>query len=279
MARTEAAPSEASAKASTALAIGNTAIDEFYRDGTLEATRPGGTAFNVASWFRYHGLRPALCSTLGVDFPDQPAIDTSFCEVVGTESPRCEITLNDSNVPEDRRWVEGEFRFRTLGAVEARFDVVLLTSGRPEYETPFRTASASLKGFALDPLVETYEADQLRIYLAEADYLFLNREERRALDAILGVEIAHLPAAHDLQGVVETSAERVLLYDPGGSVTRLEFEPFESPIDTTGAGDAFASTFLSERATGASTEIALHSAHETATRAIDTVGTHPFVDT
>lgn len=278
MARTDPETGAESARARTALAIGNTAIDEFYRDETLETSRPGGTAYNVASWFRYHGLRASLCSTLGTDFPDQPGIDTSFCEGAGTECPRCEVTLNDSNVPEDRRWVEGEFCFRTLGPVERRFDVVLLTAGRSEYETPFRTAAASIKGFALDPLVEDYDAEQLRTYLLEADYLFLNREERRALEGKLDVRIASLIEEYRLLGAVETSAERVLLHEPGESVTALEFETLENPIDTTGAGDAFASTFLAARVAGVPTERALQSAHETARRAIETLGAHPFVD-
>lgn len=263
------------APAKTSLAIGNTALDEFYRDGALETTRPGGTAFNVATWFRHYGLRSYLCSTLGADFPELRDIDTSLCERIEAESPRCQVTLNDSNAPEERRWVQGEYRHRRLGAVEDRFDVVLLTSGRAEFAPPFDTASATIKGFALDPLVGEYRAEQVAAYLDEADYLFSNQDERRVLEDTLDVAVGDLPAEYDLRAVVETSATRVCLYEPG-SVRETALDSLDEPVDTTGAGDAFAATFLSEVLGDADTDAAIRSAHEAATRTITGVGAHPF---
>lgn len=279
MTGTESVTGDADEGSKTALAIGNTAVDEFYRDGVVETTRPGGTAFNVASWFRHHGLRASMCSMLGSDFPEIRGIDTSLCAVVDAPSPRCEVFLNDSNVPEGRRWVEGTFGARQLGPVDRRFGVVLLTSGRSEYATPFRTAGASIKGFSLDPMVEAYPADQLRAHLSETDYLHMNRDERRALEATLDERVENLPVTFALQAAIETGADRVVVYEPNGSVSEMRFEPMENPVDTTGAGDAFAAMFLSERVTGASTDAALRSAHEAAKRTITTVGAHPVVDT
>lgn len=259
-----------------ALAIGNTAIDEFYREGTLETSQPGGTAFNVASWFRHYGFETSLCSTVGMDFPDLDDIDTSMCPVVDTESPRCQVTLNESNTPEAREWVQGAFRYRDLDPVDERFDVVLLTSGRTAFAAPFDTATTGRKGFALDPLVESYTADQIAAYLTEAEYLFLNQDERRSVEAKLGITMSELPTEYDLRAAVETSAERILLYEPDESVTPMAIDSLAHPVDTTGAGDAFAATFLSEIAIGATTDSAIQSAHEAATRTITSVGAHPF---
>lgn len=259
-----------------ALAIGNTALDEFYRDGTLERTHPGGTAFNVASWFSHHGFQSFLCSTVGTDFPELTDIDTSLCEVVSSPSPRCRVTLNESNVPEDRTWVPGEFRYRTVGPIEERFDVVVLTSGRTEYARAFETVTAATSGFALDPLVGTYPPDQLAAYVAGADYLFVNRNERRVLADKLDTGIGDLPVTYDLEAAVETSGEDIRLYEPGGSVATTSFDSIENPVDTTGAGDAFAATFLVETARGADAETAIQSAHEAAVRTITSVGARPF---
>lgn len=260
----------------TALAIGNTALDEFYRDGTLVRTHPGGTAFNVAAWFSHLGFRSFLCSTVGEDFPDPTDVDTSLCEAVSAPSPRCRVTLNESNVPEDRTWVQGDFSYRVPGPVEDRFDVVALTSGRTEFATAFETVTASTTGFALDPLVGTYLPDQLEAYLEGADYLFANRTEGRVLTDKLEIEMANLPGEYDLRGVVETSTEFIRLYEPGGSVSTTEFDPVENPVDTTGAGDAFAATFLAETARGGDAETAIQAAHEAAVRTITCVGARPF---
>lgn len=260
----------------TALAIGNTAIDEFYRDGQLERTQPGGTAFNVASWFAHHGFETVLCSTVGEDFPELTDVDTSLCEVVSAPSPRCRVTLNESSAPEDRTWVEGQFPYRSLGPVEERFDVVGLTSGRSEFATPFETVTAPTTGFALDPLVGTYPPDRLAAYLAGSDYLFVNRDERRVLTDRLDTETRDLPGNYALQGAVETSEQGVRLYEPGGSVSTTVLDSVENPADTTGAGDAFAAAFLVETARGADAETAIQSAHEAAVRTITSVGARPF---
>lgn len=267
------------AESPKALVIGNTAIDEFYRDGRLETTHPGGTAFNVASWFRHHEFQPYLCSTLGADFPDSSDIDTSLCEVVEADSPRCQVVLNESNRPEDRTWVQGEYQYRHLGTVEARFDVVLLTSGRTEFRAPFDTATASIKGFALDPLLEAYRAEQIAAYLTEADYLFLNHEERRVLEEKFAIPMRGILKEYGLRAALETSAHRVLLYEAGESVTEIPIDHVDDPVDTTGAGDAFAATFLAEKVTGSGTATAIRSAHEAALRTIDSVGAHPYIET
>lgn len=264
------------ARTGNALAIGNTAIDEFYRDGRLETTRAGGTAFNVATWFHHYGFRSYLCSTLGADFHESSDVDTSLCEVIEADSPRCRITLNESNSPEDRSWVQGEYQYRPLGAVEERFDIVLLTSGRPEFATPFETTRAAIKGFALDPLVGTYPADRVAAYVDEAEYLFLNRNERQVLEEKLDIAMADLPAEYGLRAALETSAECVLLYESDGSVRRTLLDSLDNPVDTTGAGDAFAATVLSELVDGVDTDTAIRSAHEAAVRTITSVGAHPF---
>lgn len=264
------------ARTKKALAIGNTAIDEFYREGALETVQPGGTAFNVASWFRHHGFQSYLCSTLGMDFPDLSDIDTSLCEVIDAESPRCQVTLNESNVPEKRSWVQGEYQYRPLGAVNDRFDVVLLTSGKTEFATPFNTTIAAVKGFALDPLVYTYQTEQIAAYLNEANYLFLNKNERRILEKKLKIEMKELPIEYNLHAAIETSAERVLLYEYDGSINLTAIDTLDDPVDTTGAGDAFASTFLYEITRGSNTDNAMQSAHEAAEWTITNLGAHPF---
>lgn len=259
-----------------ALAIGNAAIDEFYRDGALELAQPGGTAFNVASWFSRHGYRSSLCSTLGSDFPDPTDIDTSLCEVDAADSPRCRVRLNESGASEDRTWVEGDISDRAFGPVEDRFDVVVLTSGRSEFSTPFETVSASTKGFALDPLVDTYPPERLAAYLTESDYLFVNRTESGVLADKLDTRFAELPVSYDLQAAVETSRTRVRRSDSTGTVSTTGFDPIENPVDTTGAGDAFAATFLIETVRGANTDVAIRTAHEAAVRTISHVGARPF---
>lgn len=258
-----------------ALAIGNTAIDEFYRNETLERTCPGGTAFNVASWFDHYGFQSYLCSTLGRDFPAVDGIDTSLCIEVDADSPRCRVTLNDSTTPEERSWRQGSYRYRPLGAVEDRFDVVVLTSGRAEYEVPFDTARAGLKAFVLDPLVGSYCPTQLAEYVAEAEYLFVNDAERRALEGKLETPARELPDDFGLRGVLETEAERVRLYEPGKSVPSLAVETIDRPVDTTGAGDAFAATFVSEVSAGATHEAAIRTAHAAAVRTVTRVGACP----
>lgn len=258
-----------------ALAIGNTAIDEFYRNGVLERTSPGGTAFNVASWFSYYGFESHLCSTLGKDFPPVKDIDTSLCTVVEAASPRCRVTLNDSNTPEDRTWNQGDYRYRPIGAIEEGFEIVVLTSARSEFEVPFDTARARREAFVLDPLVESYRPQQLAAFVSEADYLFANEFERRVLEGKLETPAEDLPDEFDLRAVLETATEQVTLYESGGSVSTHAVETIERPVDTTGAGDAFAATFLSEVSTGATHEAAIRSAHMAAVRTLTSLGSCP----
>lgn len=260
----------------SALTIGNTAIDEFYREGTLETKRPGGTAFNVATWFHHYGFQSSLCSTIGADFPELGTIDTSRCTVAETESPRCHVMLNDSDVPEDRSWQPGEFRFQELDTIEERFDLVFLTSGKTEYQNPFTTVTAAVKGFALDPLIGDYQPEQLSAYLHETDYLFSNRNERRVLEQKLDHTMQELPLEYDLQAAVVTSAERVIRYEPDGSVHTTTIDPLTTPIDTTGAGDAFAATFVTEMVNEGTADTATQAAHKAAKRTITTIGAHPF---
>jgi ribokinase len=208
----------------------------------------GGSAANVASALAALGLDSAVFGSVGED--DSGRLARRELESAGVN---CEHLLEIPNAETAVKYLvvdsEGEVMVLSgAGANEAftaddvdretvaSIDHLHLTSQRPE--TAARLAERAAAGGA------TVSFDPGRLFarrdygetLARADVVFVNELEADTLDrpdARLG---------EDTLVVVTRGAEGATVHGPGGTYTHPGYDIV--PLDTTGAGDAFAAGFI-----------------------------------
>lgn len=255
------------------LIIGNTAIDEFYRNEEKQYEVRGGNAYNAAKWFDEYGHDAALAAIIGEDYDRPENLDISESLESEKGSPRCRIHLNDESEPESREWIPANFEEK-MGSPDNEYDLVHLSAGLDTYGHTFEQAKADIKALSPGGRIGEYDEQILLDNMAEADIVFTNDEEAKTYENRFDETVDQAVEEYDINQFFVTNAERIALYTQN-STEIFDVDVIENPPDTTGAGDAFANTYLSERLSGSTTANAVESGIDNARETVLTLGALP----
>jgi adenosine kinase len=257
----------------------------FLVDG-LEIRR-GGVAANIAFGLGCLGLRPVLVGTVGTDFAeyrqwlDEHGVDTSQVRESSQHHTARFVGTTDVDMNQIASFYPGamsEDASLDLSGLVGLADLVLIGAGDPAAMLSLtRQCRGHQIPFAADTSQQLASLDgtQIRELVAGAAYLFSNDYEASLTEhktgwsapeliAQVGVRVTTLGS----QGVrVERAGEAPVLVGPVPDVT---------PVDPTGAGDAFRAGFLAAVAWRLSLERAAELANLLAVHALETTGTQEY---
>jgi sugar/nucleoside kinase (ribokinase family) len=248
--------------------VGHTNLDHFFRVDRLPATdrtvplrdrevRLGGTAGNIARAAAKLGVRTALVSQVGPDFPDQfrrqlvqEGLDLSAFETVrGARSPAVFIVESAGGEQVsliDQGPMEADPGTPIPVALLSRTGWVHLTTGNPQYQLRMLEAARE-RGVraAADPAQEIFyrwERSRLHRLLSGSEMFFANRNELARALALL-----RLKSVRDLLGIVPMVIETLghdgaTAWTRAGTVRVDAIRP-RKVRQVTGAGDAFRGGF------------------------------------
>jgi ribokinase len=256
----------------------------------------GGSAANVSAWAavaRGAGAAPVLAGRIGADERGRAAedelravgVDTRLAVDPERPTGTCVVLVGPdgerSMVPDpgaNDRLAEGDLPDDVLvqGAHLHLTGYTLVREGsRAAGRAAIERAGQRGMSVSVDPssaalLTPAFlgELDGVGLLLpnaVEAAVLTGERDPERAARALA----AHVP------GVVVTLGAGGALWTDGVHISRVEAGAERDPLDTTGAGDAFAAGFLMARLSGAPTEEALEAGCRLAAVAIRTAGARP----
>jgi sugar/nucleoside kinase (ribokinase family) len=226
----------------------------------------GGRGANVATFFALWRPGAALVSAAGEDFVRAGHRD--LLERLGVD---CSEVLIETDRPTPRAFVfrtgpldqavSQTFFFKAVNAAgdealtehvrrvaeRGRARIVYCTSGRQDLNLHLLTRLPSeLKAYAPGPQIFHYPKTELEPFLEAADALFLNEAEAAYLRRTMGLGSAALNEAFRLAfHVVTRGAGGCVLHEGTRDCILPACRP-EAEVDPTGAGDAFAGTFLAE---------------------------------
>jgi ribokinase len=224
---------------------GEARISSQYRSG-------GGSAANVAAAIAGYGVDAAIVGSVGDDEPgflarrelERDAVDVSQLRTVRNTETTVKYLIVDADGDVMVLGNEGaneSFRVADVDPVVVRdADHLHLTSQRPE--TAMRLAELAREGEAtvsFDP-GRRIEAQDYGSLPATADVFFVNRREAEI--ALSGTHPADAVVGTDQVLVVKRGGKGARVYTDGAVVEHTGFDI--TPVDTTGAGDAFAAGFL-----------------------------------
>jgi sugar/nucleoside kinase (ribokinase family) len=254
----------------------------------------GGSAANVAAWLAFAGCRAVFVGRVGDDERGVSAaaelraagvdarvrvddsLPTGTCVVLVAPSgersmlpdPGANRSLSPEDLP-DSLLVPGD-HLHVAG-------YSLLRAGpRAAALSAISRAAAAGMSVSVDPSSAALLSPSFLDLLEGVELLLPNAEEAVALtgSADLGAA-AHALATRFAEVVVKLGAEGALWTD-GSDDVRAPAAPLPgAPIDTTGAGDAFAAGLLTARLGGAAPAEALAAACELAAQAVVALGARP----
>ena len=226
-----------------ALSIGRVTIDRYHRGGQIVHTTPGGSAYNVARWFQDAGLDSSLAATLGEDFPTTIGVDVSPCVYVDSPTFCVDIQLTEESGDESRTENDRGYELQPLEVPDEQYDIVGLFSFENSLLEPFEAVDGRIKVYDPGEMTTDYEWPLIERGVSTANHVFLNVKEKRVLREIAPYPIAELPATYDVETLVVTAEDAVTVYQRSGS-QQFPVDPSDTPTDTVGAGDAFASRYV-----------------------------------
>ncbi len=257
----------------------------FLVDG-LEIRR-GGVAANIAFGLGCLGLRPVLVGTVGPDFAEyrywlnQHGVDTSHVRESTRHQTARFVCTTDAEMNQIASFYPGamsEDAALDLSALAGLADLVLIGAGDPAAMLSLtRQCQNHQIPFAADTSQQLASLDggQIRELVVGAAYLFCNDYEASLIEhktgwsadeltAQVGVRVTTLGSAG---ARVDRAGEAPVLVGPVQGVT---------PVDPTGAGDAFRAGFLAGVAWGLSLERAAQLGNLLAAHALETTGTQEY---
>ncbi|MEY9874794.1 sugar/nucleoside kinase (ribokinase family) [Streptacidiphilus sp. MAP12-33] len=259
--------------------------------------RPGGAAANVAAWAAAAGAHTTLLARVGAESvlgheaelrhagvhpvlradPDRPTA-AIVCLVDATGE---RTMLNDRGASAalgpadwDDALLDGVARVHLSGYL------FFSAPGRDLAAHVLRTCRTRHLPVSVDPAsaapLATLGTDAFLDLTAGADLLFPNQDEARLLTGRADADEAGADLSRRAGAlvVVKRGADGVVLCEDGtvlGSVPA----PAALAVDTTGAGDAFAGTFLAARLTGAAPLAAAHAGCAAAAHCVTRPGARP----
>ena len=257
----------------------------FLVDG-LEIRR-GGVAANIAFGLGCLGLRPVLIGTVGADFAeyrhwlDEHGVDTSQVRESTRHHTARFVCTTDADLNQIASFYPGamsEDVSLDLSALAGLADLVLIGAGDPaamlgltrqcrEHQIPF-AADTSQQLASLD-------GPQIRELVAGAAYLFSNDYEASLMEHKTGWSEQDLTAQVGVR-ITTLGAEGARVDRVGEAPLLVGPVPHVTPVDPTGAGDAFRAGFLAAVAWGLSLERAAQLGNLLAVEALETTGTQEY---
>jgi adenosine kinase len=249
--------------------------------------RHGGVAANIAFSLGSLGLRPLLVGTVGPDFVeyrrwlDEHGVDTSRVRESTVHQTARFVCTTDDDLNQIASFYPGamsEDADLDLAGLAGYADLVLIGAGDPAAMLSLtRQCRALAIPFAADTSQQlaSLDGEQIRDLLTGAGYLFSNDYEASLTEhktgwsadeviAQVGVRVTTLGS----EGArVDRRAEEPVLVGPVKDVT---------PVEPTGAGDAFRSGFLAAVAWGLSLERAAQLGNLMAVQVLETTGTQEY---
>jgi nucleoside kinase len=222
----------------------------------------GGRGANAATFFALWGGSVALLSAAGEDF-----VQAGHRDLLESRGVHCSGVLIEKDRPTPRAFV-----FNTGGASQTYFfraansqaDAVLAghvqqaaedsharalycTSGHQDLNFSLLTQlSCEIRAYAPGPQVFHYPQAELEPFLRAANALFLNQGEAEYLRATFGMDAATLSREYGLIFQAVTRGPAGCTVQEGTRELSLPACRPDAETDPTGAGDAFAGTFLAE---------------------------------
>jgi ribokinase len=253
----------------------------------------GGSAANVAAWLAAAGVRPALVARVGDDEPGRvagaelraagvearlttdPGRPTGTCIVLvapgGERTMLPDAGAGDCLAPGD---LPDE-----LLAPGRHLHVVGYALLRPGSRTAARSAieraGQRRMTVSVDPSSAALLSPTFLDLARGVDLLLPNLPEATALTGERVTERAARRLAESVPEVVVKLGAAGALWTDGRATQRVQAVPVAAPIDTTGAGDAFAAGLLAARLDGAEPGKALAAGCRLAADAVATRGARP----
>jgi sugar/nucleoside kinase (ribokinase family) len=257
----------------------------------------GGSAANVAAWLATSGAaRPALVGRVGADarggavatelreagVDARLAVDgerrTGTCIVLvapgGERSmvpdPGANLALDAADLPDSLLVAGGHLHLTGYSLVRP--------GPRPAARAAIERAATAGMTVSVDPSSAALLAPEFLELAAGAGLLLPNAAEAAALTGEASPPAAARALARRFGEVVVTLGAEGALWTDGSDEVRVAAAELPGPpVDTTGAGDAFAAGLLAARAEGAAPRAALSAGCALAARAVVTPGARPRV--
>ena len=222
----------------------------------------GGRGANAATFYALWGPGAALVSAAGEDF-----VQAGHRDLLERRGVDCSDVLIETARPTPRAFVfqtgpvSQTFFFRAPDpaadaalaghvrkvAERRRAQAVYCTSGHQDLNLYLLTHLPSeIRAYAPGPQIFHYPRTELEPFLAAANALFLNRAEAGYLRRTLGMDSAEINRTYELAFHAVTQGTAGCTIHEGSRSHALPACRPDAEVDPTGAGDAFAGTFLAE---------------------------------
>lgn len=261
------------------LSIGRISVDEYHNPPLLDEPlrRYAGSGFIVAQWFGYYGAKSSLATTLTEDFPSLSQLSYQHSKSTDEPTPVCEIHLNDGN-DDENTGMKSNYELRPLDTIDKTFDIIFLCSVESEFLPAFESATAPIKAYDPGLALDAYSPSKLERGFTEATHVFLSDEEQEYVETELSMGLDEIQTAYGIETLFCTSKERVRVFE-ANSEWDFPVETLDWTVDSLGAGDAFAASYLVALSRGVSQDNCLEFATDVARHTTLQVGSLPYVFT
>jgi adenosine kinase len=212
----------------------------------------GGTAANICYGLAQLNVRSVLIGAVGRDFDDyrgwleHSGIDTKYVRQFDEELTGMAFIISDNAGNQISSFYPGAMKKARLVKIPTltEQDLVSVSANDPDamhiYCMEAKRYGARL---IFDPGQQTvaFGPDTLKYCVENADYLLVNQHEWQIMQRMLG-DLSYL--SKRLKGIIITLGKNGALFYEGNYVETVNTLVIESPIDPTGAGDAFRAGFL-----------------------------------
>ncbi|MFO7618252.1 MAG: carbohydrate kinase family protein [Thermoplasmata archaeon] len=217
----------------------------------------GGTGSNIAMIAGGMGVRTALASFVGKDFPKdfkdalfKANVDAyDLVEIEGQLTPTCRI-LNgprgDQMCIMDQGPMGQMEKFPIAAHTIESSEIIHIGTGRPGYYRKVMKAAKKLeKRIHFDPAQElryVYTPETFAELLAMSDMLFVNQHELKIAMKYLGIKKKEKMLEKVRIVIVTKGKEGSDIFTPSGTISIPAIKP-KKILDPTGAGDAYRAGF------------------------------------